>query len=69
MTKANRQGYAINVSEAKNIYLRRAHPKDPVELVIGWGNHDCTIVRLSPEQHEAITRDSHDLWFKRCVLA
>lgn len=67
--KPNRQGYSFDVLEAKTLYLRRGHPADPVELVMGWGDHTCTIVRLTDKQHENLTRDSHDLWFKKCVLA
>ena len=64
-----RRGYSIEAIEVKSIYLRRAHPRDPVEVVIGYGDHHCTIVRLTKDQHRALTRDSHALWFTESVLA
>lgn len=59
----------MDVLEAKNIHLHRGHPSDPVELVVTWRDDTFLILRLSEKQHEALTRDSHDLWFKKCVLA
>ena len=64
-----RREYCYDVLEAKNVYLRRPHPKDAVELVIGWGDHTCTVVRLTEDQHKNLTRDSHSLWFSKQVLA
>ena len=81
--RANRQGYATEVFQCKNAYMRRAHPAEPVETVYTIspeqkerlldllinGDSRCLVFALTDKQHEGFCRDAHDLWFKKSVLA
>ncbi len=67
--KETRAGYEAQVVKPSTVYVRRAHPKDPPELVIGWGRHDCTIIPLDAEWHKALLRDLHYMYFGPTVLA
>lgn len=67
--KKNRRGYAAEVSQYKFVYLRRTHPAEPVELCLGAGHHDCTIIKLTPDQLRDLARDAVSLHFTTQVKA
>lgn len=67
--KKTRMGYSLEAMECKFVYLRRTHPADPVELCLGAGHHDCTIVKLTADQLAQLAESSVALHFTRRVRA
>lgn len=45
-------------TEVPLLYLRRANPNEPVELVIGYGDHSCTVYVLRPSQLAKLAVDA-----------
>lgn len=68
-TKKTRRGYVAESESRKFVYLRRAHPAEPVELCLGKGFHDCQIIKLTNEQLRDIARDAVALHFTLQVKA
>jgi len=65
----NRRGYLTESESRKFIYLRRAHPAEPVELCLGRGFHDCQIIRMTADQLRDLARDAVALHFTTSVKA
>jgi hypothetical protein len=64
-----RNGYTAEVTPKKFLYVRRAHPKDPPELVLGVGDHKAEIIPLTKEQHKALARDLMAMLLTTSVFA
>ncbi len=69
VAKKTRAGYSIEAKECKFVYLRRPHPADPVELCLGAGHDDCTIVKLTPGQVASLAESAVALHFTQRVKA
>lgn len=61
-TNENRAGYEYEPIEPQKFYLRRAHPRDPVEAVVLL-NGKQIVLKLTARMLEALARDSTALHF------